>query len=126
MKPTSQSESIDDYIAGFPAEIQVLLQQMRRTIHEAAPEATEAISYQMPTFKLHGNLVHFAAFKDHIGFFPAPSGIDAFTEEIAPYRTGKGTLQFSLTEPLPLDLVWRIVLYRVQENTAKAARKGKR
>jgi uncharacterized protein YdhG (YjbR/CyaY superfamily) len=126
MKPTSQSESIDDYIAGFPAEIQVLLQQMRQTIHEAAPEATEAISYQMPTFKLHGNLVHFAAFKDHIGFFPAPSGIDAFTEEIAPYRTGKGTLQFSLTEPLPLDLVRRIVLYRVQENTAKAARKGKR
>ena len=126
MKPTSQSESIDDYIAGFPAEIQVLLQQMRQTIHEAAPEATEAISYQMPTFKLHGNLVHFAAFKDHIGFFPAPSGIDAFTEEIAPYRTGKGTLRFSLTEPLPLDLVRRIVLYRVQENSAKAARKGKR
>ena len=126
MKPTSQSESIDDYIAGFPAEIQVLLQQMRRTIHEAAPEATEAISYQMPTFKLHGNLVHFAAFKDHIGFFPAPSGIDAFTEEIARYRTGKGTLRFSLTEPLPLDLVRRIVLYRVQENSAKAARKSKR
>lgn len=127
MDPQVTPATIDSYIAQFPPEIQALLQAMRTAIHAVAPEATEAISYQMPTFKLHGNLVHFAAFKDHIGFFPAPSGIDAFTEELAIYRTGKGTLQFSLDKPLPLDLVRRVVLYRVQENTAKAAvKKGKR
>lgn len=127
MDPQASPATIDSYIAQFPPEIQALLQAMRAAIHAAAPEATEAISYQMPTFKLHGNLVHFAAFKDHIGFFPAPSGIDAFTDELTPYRTGKGTLQFALDKPLPLDLVRRVVLYRVRENTAKAAvKKGKR
>ena len=116
---TADPTNIDEYIAGFPAEIQHILQTLREVIREAAPAAHEAISYKLPTFKLNGNLVHFAAFKGHIGFYPTPSGIDAFAAELAPYRTGKGTLQFPLDQPLPLDLVRRIVEYRVQENLAK-------
>jgi len=125
MDPKGTPATIDDYIAQFPPEIQVLLQEIRAVIHEAAPEAVEAISYQMPTYKLHGNLVHFAAFKNHIGFYPAPSGIEAFMDDLAAYQCSKGAIRFPLDQPLPLDLVRRIVVYRVQENEAAAARKGK-
>ena len=122
MDPKAVPETIDTYIAQFPPVIQALLQEMRAVIHEAAPEATEAISYQMPTFKLHGNLVHFAAYKNHIGFYPAPSGIEAFKDDLAAYQSSKGAIRFPLDKPLPLDLVRRIVLYRVQENTTKAGK----
>ncbi|ULQ54135.1 iron chaperone [Flavihumibacter fluvii] len=110
------AENIDEYIAGFPKDIQVLLQQMRKTIHEAAPEATEKISYGMPTFFLNGNLVHFAAFKAHIGFYPVPSGIEKFKKELSVYKGAKGSVQFPLDQPLPLALVAKIVKFRVQEN----------
>lgn len=118
--------SIDEYIAGFSEEIQEKLQMIRKTISEAAPEAEEAISYQMPTFKLKGNLVHFAAYKNHIGFYPAPRGIEAFKEELSAYKGAKGTVQFPLNEPLPYDLIGRIVKFRAAENREKAALKGKK
>jgi uncharacterized protein YdhG (YjbR/CyaY superfamily) len=121
----SEITSIDAYIAGFPPDIQERLQAVRRTIHEAAPDAVERIAYQMPTFSLHGNLVHFAAFKNHIGFYPAPTGIEAFAEELARYEGSKGAIRFPLDEPLPLDLIRRIVEYRAAENTANAAAKKK-
>ena len=108
--------SIDEYIALFPEDIQARLQALRNAIHEAAPDAQEKISYQMPTFYLKGNLVHFAAFKNHIGFYPAPSGIEAYQEELAKYKTSKGAIQLPLDEPLPLGLVQEIVRYRVAEN----------
>jgi len=111
--------TIDEYIAGFPAEIQEKLQAIRRIIHETAPEATEKISYQMPTFFLNGNLVHFAAFKNHIGFYPAPTGLDAFKDEIAQYPHSKGAVQFPLDRPVPFDLVRRIVVFRREENLKK-------
>lgn len=114
---TSKPATIDEYIAQFPADVQALLQQMRGTIQEAAPQATEAISYGIPTFKLNGNLVHFAAYAHHIGFYPAPSGMAAFAKELAPYKVGKGSLRFPLGEPIPFDLVSAIVAYRVQEAT---------
>ena len=117
----STSQSIDEYIAGFPPDVQAILQQIRRMIHEAAPDAQEAISYQMPTFKLKGNLVHFAAFKSHIGFYPVPSGVEAFKDELSIYKQGKGSVQFPLDQPIPYDLISRIVQFRVQENLAKAA-----
>jgi uncharacterized protein YdhG (YjbR/CyaY superfamily) len=107
--------TIDEYITAFPANIQTILQKMRHTIHEAAPEATEAISYQMPTFKLNGNLVHFAAFKNHIGFYPTASGIEQFKAELSPYKWSKGAVQFPLDKPLPLELVKKIVAFRVKE-----------
>ncbi len=119
-------QTIDDYIGRFPDDVQAILQQIRQTIHEAAPEATEAISYQMPTFKLHGNLVHFAAFKKHIGFYPVPSGIEAFQDELSAYVQGKGSVQFPLDQPTPYDLIGRIVTYRVGEALAHAAAKGKK
>ena len=112
--------TIDQYIRACPREVQKKLSDLRATIHKAAPDATEKISYGMPTFFHHKNLVHFAAFKNHIGFYPAPSGIAAFEDEISPYFTSKGTLQFPLDEPLPLKLVARIVKFRVAENEAKA------
>jgi len=117
--------TIDQYIAGFPTDIQEKLHAMRATIHAAAPEATEKISYGMPTFYQQGNVVHFAAFKNHIGFFPAPSGIERFAQEIGPYQTSKGTLQFPLTQPIPFDLVTKITEFRVQENLTRAKAKKK-
>ncbi len=115
-----QSETIDEYIAMFPKDVQVILQKMRQTIHHAAPVATEAISYQMPTFKLLGkNLVHFAAFSHHIGFYPIPSGITAFQKELSVYTQGKGSVQFPLDKPIPYDLVRRIVEFRVKETEGK-------
>ena len=119
-------KNIDDYIAGFPQEIQVKLQKIRETIQVAAPDAVEKISYQMPTFALEGNLVHFAAFKHHIGFYPAPRGIEAFEEELSAYKGGKGSVQFPLEEPIPYDLISRIVAFRVKDNLEKAARKAKK
>jgi uncharacterized protein YdhG (YjbR/CyaY superfamily) len=112
-------ESIDAYIATFPDEIQTILQKLRQTIQDAAPDAAEAISYQMPTFKLHGNLVHFAAFKKHIGLYPTPSGVDAFEQELAPYKKAKGSIQFPLDQPIPYELVTKIVEYRMQEQQAR-------
>lgn len=123
-KPTFQT--IDDYIATFPRHIQALLQTVRATIRAAAPEAEERISYQMPTFALKGNLVHFAAWKDHIGLYPAPSGIAVFAEELAQYHSAKGSVRFPIDEPLPLDLITRIVQFRVAENLAKASAKAGR
>ncbi len=119
-------QTIDEYIAGFPPEVQQLLQQMRATIKAAAPQAQEKISYQMPTFYLHGNLVHFAAFKNHIGFYPAPQGIEAFQAELSAYKGAKGSVQFPINQPLPLDLVRRIVEYRVGENLRQAALKKRK
>lgn len=113
--------SIDQYIATFPEPIQELLQTMRTTIQAAAPEAEERINYQMPTFTLHGNLVHFVAFKQHIGFYPTPSGISAFQEELAIYPSAKGSVQFPHDMPLPLELISKIVRFRVEENLRKAA-----
>lgn len=117
--------TIDEYIATFPVDIQELLKQMRSTIAKAAPKAEEAIKYAIPTFILNGNLVHFAAFKNHIGFYPAPSGIEAFKKEVAEYEAGKGSLQFPLDKPLPLSLVTKIVKYRVAQNLEKSKTKKK-
>jgi uncharacterized protein YdhG (YjbR/CyaY superfamily) len=121
---TEAPQTIDAYIADFPEEVQAILQRIRQLIREAAPQATEAISYQMPTFKLHGNLVHFAAFSEHIGFYPTPTGIEAFREELAPYVGGKGSIRFPLDQPIPYDLIRQIVLYRVQESEAAAEAKA--
>lgn len=115
--------NIDEYISGFPDEIRVLLEEIRMTIRSAAPEATEVISYQMPTFRLNGNLVHFAAFKNHIGLYPAPTGIETFRKELSAYKGGKGSVQFPISEPLPLDLITRIVRFRVGENLKKGKQK---
>ncbi len=119
-------QTIDDYIAGFPKDVQEILQHIRQTIREAAPDAEEKISYQMPTFTLKGNLVYFAAFKNHIGFYPIPSGIEEFKEELSAYEQGKGSVQFPLDKPIPYDLISRIVKFRVKENLAKAEAKGKK
>jgi uncharacterized protein YdhG (YjbR/CyaY superfamily) len=121
----SAPTTIDEYIAIFPPDVQELLQQVRKTIKEAAPGAEETIKYQMPTFTLKGNLVHFGAFKKHIGFYPVPSGIEAFAEELAPYRTGKGSIQFPFDEPIPYDLITKVVKFRVEENLRKAEAKRK-
>jgi uncharacterized protein YdhG (YjbR/CyaY superfamily) len=112
-------ETLDEYIKAFPPDVQKILEKMRQTIQKAAPDAVEAISYQMPTFKLNGNLVHFAAFKKHIGFFPTSSGVAAFKNELSTYATSPGTVQFPLDKPMPYDLVTKIVLFRRKENLAK-------
>ncbi|MDP4269963.1 MAG: DUF1801 domain-containing protein [Bacteroidota bacterium] len=116
--------NIDEYIATFPDTIQELLNQMRAAIREAAPEATEKISYQMPAFAQQGILVYFAAFSKHIGFYPTSSAMEAFSEELSVYKSGKGSVQFPIHQPLPLDLVKRMVRYRVAENLEKAALKS--
>ena len=121
-----QAKNIDEYIAAFPPDIRKRLEEMRATIRKAAPEAEEAISYAIPTFKLKGNLVHFAAFKHHIGFYPAPRGIEAFKKELSPYEGGKGTVQFPLDQPLPLPLITKIVKFRVKDNLEKANAKKQR
>lgn len=117
--------TIDSYIAGFPPDVQERLQAMRAAIHETAPAAVEAIKYQMPTFVLNDtNLVHFGGFKNHIGFYPTPSGTEQFQAQIARYKHAKGSIQFPLSEPLPLDLVRAITSYRVAEVTAAAEAKA--
>jgi uncharacterized protein YdhG (YjbR/CyaY superfamily) len=117
-------QNIGEYIAGFPSDIQEILQTIRITIRNAAPEAEETISYKMPTFTYEGYIVYFAAYKKHIGFYPAPTGYAEFKEELEMYQGGKGTLQFPYDKPIPYDLISRIVMLRVQENLAKAAAKG--
>jgi uncharacterized protein YdhG (YjbR/CyaY superfamily) len=117
--------NIDEYIACFPEHVQQLLSQIRSIVREVAPEAEEVISYQMPAFKYHGILVYFAAFKNHIGFFPTASGVEVFREELSAYKLSKGTIQLPLDKPLPLDLITRIVKFRKQENAGKAAMKRK-
>jgi uncharacterized protein YdhG (YjbR/CyaY superfamily) len=125
MKPEKAvPQSIEEYIAVFPPDIQQILQKIRAIVREIAPEAEETIKYQMPTFTLKGNLVHFAAYQKHIGFYPVPSGIERFKEALSVYKGGKGSVQFPLDQPIPYDLIARIVAFRVEENLAKAARKG--
>ena len=116
-------ESIDDYIKQFTPEVQEKLEALRKVIKESATDATEKISYQMPAFYLHGNLVYFAAFKHHIGFYPTSSGIEAFKDELSVYKGSKGSVQFPIDNPLPYDLIRRIVKYRVEENIKRAAGK---
>jgi uncharacterized protein YdhG (YjbR/CyaY superfamily) len=109
-------KDIDEYIASQTPELQALLEQMRQTIKKAAPEADEVISYGMPAFKYHGMLVYFAAYKNHIGFYATPTGHSEFEKELSVYKQGKGSVQFPLKQPLPLDLISRIVQFRVKEN----------
>lgn len=124
---TSQTyTTIDEYIALFPEDVQMKLRELRAVIKAAAPEAGEKISYQMAAFTLHGILVYFAAFKNHIGFYPAPRGIEQFKDELSAYKGSKGTVQFQLDEPIPYDLVTKIVKFRVKENLEKAEAKGKK
>ncbi len=125
MKKPAPSSGIDEYIAAQPLEVQPLLQAVRGTIRKAAPGAEEAIKYQIPTFILNGNLVHFAGFKHHIGLYPGPSGIAAFASELALYKSAKGSVQFPLDQKLPLALISKIVKFRVQENLGKAPARNK-
>ncbi len=111
--------NIDEYIATFPADVQRMLEAMRQTIRDAAPQATETINYGMPTFRLNGNLVHFAAHKNHIGSYPTPSAIKVFDQQLSAYRRAIGSVQFPLDQPLPLDLVAEIVKYRVAQALKK-------
>jgi uncharacterized protein YdhG (YjbR/CyaY superfamily) len=123
MKNRPTASSIDDYIAGFPPETRRVLEEMRTLIGTAAPDATETISYAIPTFDLNGkHLVHFAGFKGHVGFYPMPSGIGAFSEELAPYMSGKGTARFPLDQPLPAGLIRRIVEFKIREVTGTPSR----
>ncbi|ROR27279.1 uncharacterized protein YdhG (YjbR/CyaY superfamily) [Mobilisporobacter senegalensis] len=115
--------SIEEYILEFPPEIQEILNKVRQVIKEAAPEAQEKISWAMPTFVLYGNLVHFAAYKNHIGFYPAPSGIEAFEHELSEYKGAKGSVQFPLNKPIPYELIKKIVEFRVDENKKLAEEK---
>lgn len=124
MKKADVPENIDSYIAEFPAEAQAKMQQMRAAIREAAPDAAETIGYAMPTFKLHGNLVHFAGYERHIGFYPGAAPLVHFARQLQGYKTSKGGIQFPLDKPLPLQLVKEITLFRVQENLAKKAKKS--
>jgi len=126
MARTKQPESIDEYISMFPSNVQKTLERMRQTIRECAPGAEETISYQIPTFKLNGNLVHFAAFRDHISFFPTSSGREAFKKELSMYKGGKGTIQFPMDKPILYDLVRKIVKYRVKESLGQKKRDKRR
>ncbi len=119
----SSPNSIDAYIAGFPKDVQVILAKIRGIVREAAPEAQEAIKYQIPTFVLNGNLVHFAAFQNHIGFYPTPSGIEQFKDALSAYRNAKGSVQFPLDSPIPYTLIKKIVKFRVNENNTKSRSK---
>jgi len=127
MNPSQAApRDIDEYIAGFPENVRELLQKLRMTIREAAPDAEEAIKYRMPTFTLNGNLVHFAAFKKHIGFYPAPRGIEEFKDELSAYKGAKGSVQFPLGEPIPFELIGRIVKFRVMNSLERPEAKGKK
>ena len=128
MKDQTAIENIDEYIAGFPAEIREILESIRTTVRKAAPSAAETIKYRMPTFTLNGNLVHFAVFKKHIGFYPAPRDSEEFKDELAAYGGAKSSVSFPFDKPLPLDLIKRIVRFRVKSLAAKSGRlqmKGK-
>lgn len=119
-------QTIDDYILQFPAEVQERLRQIRNLIRETVPEAMEKISWQMPTFYLQGNLVHFAAHKNHIGFYPASSGVETFQKQLSGYKSSKGAVQFPMDKPLPLEIIREIVRYRAAENIRLAGEKQKR
>ena len=119
-------ETVDEYIAQFIPDVQKTLNEIRSFIKREVPEAIEKISYGIPTFYLNGNLVHFAAFKDHYGFFPSPSGIDQFEKELAPYRSGKGTLRFALDKPIPWTILKKVIRFRIKENLIKAEQKRKK
>jgi len=116
MSNRSTATSIDEYVLGFPDDTRAVLERLRSIIREVAPDATETISYAIPTFDLNGHLVHFAGYAKHVGFYPTGRGIEAFADELAPYKHGKGSVQFPLGEPLPEDLIRRVVAYRVAEN----------
>ena len=127
MKPSQTAPTtIDEYIAPFPPDVRSILERLRATIRQAAPEAKEKIGYGIPTFTLHGNLVHFAAYKNHIGFYPGATAIERFQDALAPYETSKGTVRFPLDAPLPLELIKRIVEDRMQENEKAAQAKRKK
>ena len=126
MASRSSATSIDEYIAQFPPETQRILEEMRALIRSSAPDATETISYAIPTFDLNGHLVHFAGFKRHVGLYPTGSGVAAFQEELKPYKCGKGSVQFPLDQPIPGDLIRRIVCFRVDENTGRSGDGGAR
>jgi uncharacterized protein YdhG (YjbR/CyaY superfamily) len=115
-----KAETIDEYIAAFPPNVQKKLKEIRSAIRTSAPEAEEKISYAIPTYTLNGNLVHFAAFKNHVGFYPTPNGIEAFKKELSQYEGGKGTVQFPLDKPLPIALIKKIVKHRVRQNRKSA------
>jgi uncharacterized protein YdhG (YjbR/CyaY superfamily) len=117
--PKTQLKTMDNYIATFPKNVQEILEKLRRVIRESAPKAEETINYGIPTFKLNGNLVHFAALKNHIGFYPTPSAIIAFKKELSNYKQAKGSVQFPINKPLPLDTVKKIVKFRVKENEGR-------
>ena len=118
-KPKKHFETIDEYISSFPKNVQDILQQLRQTIRDSAPNSSESISYQIPTYKLNGSLVHFAAYKNHVGFYPTPSGINEFREELSDYEIAKGSVKFPLNKPLPINLIREIVKFRVTENLDK-------
>ena len=117
-KPTT----IDEYFNDFPKDVQAVLQQIRATVKEVAPEAKETIAYGIPTFTLNGNLVHFGAFKNHIGFYPTPSGIDEFKEELSKYKGAKGSVQFPLDKEMPFHLIRKIVLFRINKKKSSASK----
>jgi uncharacterized protein YdhG (YjbR/CyaY superfamily) len=123
-KPSAKT--IDEFIANAPSEAQGILKRIRATVRKAAPEAEETINYGIPTFTLKGNLVHFAGFKTHIGFYPTPSGIEKFKKELSPYETAKGSVKFPLDQPIPYSLIEKIVKFRVKENLERAESKGKK
>ena len=119
-------KNTDEYISLFPPHVQLILQQLRKSIRDLIPEAEETISYGIPTFRLYGNLVHYAAYKNHIGFYPGAAGIEIFKDKLSGYKLSKGTVQFPIDEPLPFDLILEIVQYRANQNLQKAqARKRK-
>lgn len=120
------AKNIDEYIAAFPDDIQAMLEQIRATIAKTVPGAEEAIKYAIPTFILNGrNLVHFAAFKNHIGFYPTPTGIESFQKELSKYKQGKGSVQFPLDEPMPLALIIKIVKFNMAREAEKIKKKSK-
>jgi uncharacterized protein YdhG (YjbR/CyaY superfamily) len=119
-------KTIDEYIAGFPHDVQQILGKIRKTIKTAAPEAEEAIKYRMPTFTLKGNLVHFAAFKKHVGLYPTPTATEEFRQDLSVYEGGKGSVRFPLDKPIPYSLIGKIVKFRVKENLERAEAKRKR
>jgi uncharacterized protein YdhG (YjbR/CyaY superfamily) len=119
MKSKTSPQTIDAYIAGFPKDVQEKLRKIRSIINDAAPDAEEAIKYQIPTFVLGGNLVHFAAYERHLGFYPTPSGIEQFKDELSGYKSAKGSVQFPLDSPIPYTLIKRIVKFRVAEARKK-------
>lgn len=119
-KETSPPDTIDAYIAQFPGDVQKILQKIRTIVQLAAPDATEAIKYQIPTFVLDGNLVHFAAYAKHIGFYPTPSGIENFKDELSSYKSARGSVQFPLDQAIPFSLIKKIVKFRVKETNNKA------